>query len=60
MARSPAEVEALGHGPTDNGRGRRRERKLEKPVQVQIIRRDDAVLRHRDEADRKEPLPFRV
>ena len=53
---APAQVEALRHSATDDGGRRRRERELEVPVQVHVVRRDnagDAVLL--DEADGEEP-----
>ena len=53
---APAQVEALRHSATDDGGRRRRERELEVPVQVRVVRRDnagDAVLL--DEADGEEP-----
>merc|ERR1719271_880352 len=54
----PAQVKALRHSATDDGGRRRRERELEVPVQVHVVRRDnagDAVLL--DEADGEELLP---
>ena len=53
---APAQVEALRHSATDDGGRRRRERELEVPVQVHVVRRDNAggdVLL--DEADGEEP-----